>query len=224
VILIVCLGGAMLHAARAADAPAQLVVGEDSIEELLDIPRDLQPGRYEVQCEALITKSGWVSYTICYSMSRWAPPHSLVKAAQDATRKSRFVPATRSGRPAEVYAVLMVIVDTTLHEPLILAVPNNGVETARYGLLYTAPQRYGRLDVRRRVGVSLLTEGKSVVWMELQIDERGVVKDLTLTGEPEVSERFRRGIREALADATFLPGYHEGKPVPMRYVEPYVWQ
>jgi hypothetical protein len=59
-----------------------------------------------------------------------AAPEDLRQAVAYAARISRFVPATRNGEPVDVWAVLMVIVDTRLGEPLVLAVPNNGVETA----------------------------------------------------------------------------------------------
>ena len=81
-------------------------------------------------------------------MSDWPAPDDLRQAVVYATRISLFLPATRDGEPVDVWATLMVIVDTRLAEPLILAVPNNGADTARYGLLYTAPQRYGYSHVR----------------------------------------------------------------------------
>ena len=81
--LFIALFSAPWRLANAADSPAQLVVGEGSIEERLLLPRKLEPG---------------------------------------------------NGEPIEVYAALMVIVDTRLDEPLILAVPNNGADRARYGI------------------------------------------------------------------------------------------
>ena len=82
--------------------------------------------------------------------ANWPAPDNLRQAVVYASRISRFMPATRNGQPVEVHAALMVIVDTRLDDdPLILAVPNNGVETARYGLLYTAPQRYGEHIAKR---------------------------------------------------------------------------
>ena len=79
-------------------------------------------------------------------------------------------------------ACAICFVDTRLDEPLILAVPNNGAEKARYGLLYTAPQRYGRVVVSRP-RLQLRMPHRPVVWMNLQIDELGVVRRYTLTDQ-----------------------------------------
>ncbi len=124
----------------AEDAPAQLVVGESSIEELLRVPPSVKQGRYAIHCEAYILRSGRAPQAYCYAMET-PVPDELVDAVTKTALRARFEPAVRASAPIEVYAVFMVLVDTTLSEPLILAVPNNGVERKKYGLLYTAPQR-----------------------------------------------------------------------------------
>jgi hypothetical protein len=219
---IIALLGASSLPACAADTPAQMVVGEDSIEELLQVPKHLDPGRYEIQCEALISDSGAARHAVCYSMTGKMGPDTLHSAVVYAVGASRFLPARHNGQPVQVYAVLMVIVDTRLEEPLILAVPNNGVETAKYGLLYSAPQRYGDVQTRRP-RLQLGTPRRSVVWMNLQIDAAGVVQECTLTGESSPPQGWVDSIRAATKHFTFVPGYHDGKPVPMLYVEPMMW-
>jgi hypothetical protein len=200
------------------------VVGEGSIEEALRLPRKLEPGRYEVHCKVVINTSGAASYTRCYSTSDWAAPENLRKAVLYAANISRFIPAVRDGEPAEVYATLMVIVDTRLDgDPLILAVPNNGVEVARYGLLYTAPQRYGDIYVGGR-NIGRHVARTSVVWMEMQVDELGKTKDYRLTEEPRAPQSWVQAIRAAMQRFTYLPAYHQGKPVPARHVEAMIWQ
>jgi hypothetical protein len=222
-LLVIALFAAELRPADAADSPAQMVLGEDSIEERLVIPRKLDPGRYEVQCEALIGVNGSARSVFCYSLTDFAAPKKLRNAARHATRISRFIPARRNGAPIEVYALLMVIVDTRLEEPLILAVLNNGAEKARYGLLYTAPQRYGRVRaVLPRL--QLRTPRRSVVWMNFQIDELGIISHYTLTDQGTPQQGWLDTIDEFAKQLTFLPGYHEGKPVPMLYAEPIPWR
>jgi hypothetical protein len=218
----IALFGATLPLAHAVDSPAQLVVGERSIEELLRLPDKLEHARYEVQCEAFLDRTGGARYVRCYSMSNRPSPASLQKAVAYATRISRFQPATRNGEPVDVWAVLMVIVDTRLHEPLILAVPNNGVETARFGLLYTAPQRYHYTFVARPRGRPHKDE-MAVVWAEFQIDEHGAIQDFTLSNEPDVSDEWVARVRAAAPEFKFIPGHYEGKPVAMHYVEPLTW-
>jgi hypothetical protein len=222
-ILLVALSWLGLQPAQAADSPAQMVVAEDSIEERLYLPWGLKPGRYEVQCEAEIGERGWVNSMHCYSFAGREAPYRLKRAVRRAVQFSRFVPAMRNDQPITVRAVLMVIVDTRLEEPLILAVLNNGVERARYGLLYTAPQRYGDLYVRT-MGMAVEGPRPSVAWMQLLIDEQGAVKDCRLTNQGRVPALWTDAIRRAAANQfTFLPGYHLGKPVSMVYAEPMIW-
>jgi hypothetical protein len=205
-----------------ADSPAQLVVGEDSIEELLRLPRKLKPGRYEVHCETYIDRTGDARYARCYSMSAWPAPDNLRQAVVYATRISRFLPAMRDGEPVDVWATLMVIVDTRLAEPLILAVPNNGADATRYGLLYTAPQRYGYTMFDRPDGRPHKAH-REVVWVEFQIDEHGALKDFRLTNDPGVPDDWVARVRAAAQGFRFISGQHEGKPVPMLYLEPLTW-
>ena len=136
--LVIALFCAGLLPARAADSPAQMVSGKRSIEELLKIPEELKAGRYRLNCGVLIGTSGWVLFARCYPRTGYAPT-DLLKAVMYAAKTSLFVPATHDGKRVEVYTTLTVTVDTTVSEPLILAVPNNGADVGKYGPLYTAP-------------------------------------------------------------------------------------
>lgn len=205
---------------EAADSPAALVVGDGSIEALLRVPPSLKPGRYAVHCEAYILRNGRAPQAYCYAME--APvPDDLVDAVTKTALRARFEPAVRDGQAIEVYAVFMVIVDTTMAEHLVLAVPNNGVDRKKYGLLYTAPQRvikkpswgirparyYGRRPDR-------------FVLMQFQVDERGSVSNLSIRNVTDENARTLRQIEAQAREYEFLPGYHEGRPVPMTFVEP----
>jgi hypothetical protein len=213
--------GIVVPCTSMADSPAQLVVGEDSIEELLRLPGKLPAGRYEIHCKAQISDQGSVRNCRCFSMADRPVPDDLQNAVAYATSISHFVPARHDGRPVEVYATLMVIVDTRLAEPLILAVPNNGVERARYGLLYTAPQRYGDIYVGYNE-VELHKPRTSVLWMEMQVDERGVIKDVKLTEDLGAPKPWAEAVHAATQRFTYLPGYNDGKPVPVRHIEPII--
>jgi hypothetical protein len=128
----------------------------------------------------------------------------------------RLAPAVST----DVYLVLAVLVDTTLGEPLVLAVPNNGVERKRYGLLYTAPQRFIKLE--RHVGLLPLgIQRDALVWMKMRIDEGGKVTDYVLENADRASFRVVDTIRSRIDAMEFMPGYYKGKPVVMFYMEPY---
>jgi hypothetical protein len=212
------LAGNWLVCAHATDVPARLLLGERSIEERLRIPKSLEPGRYAVHCKVVITKTGYTNNVRCYTIDASAP-RKLVEAVVHATMHSRFAPAIHSGKPAAVFALIMVLVDTTLPEPLVLAVPNNGVERKRFGLLYTAPQRFNEFSLslpdwpaRDRHSV--------LVWGKLWIDEHGKVTGQSLTNVSHTPRQFLFEILDSVKRMQFVPGQHEGKPVSMLYMEP----
>lgn len=141
-----------------------------------------------------------------------------------ATRASLFVPATRNGEPLDVFAMLAVTVDTTLGDPLILAVLNNGADAARYGLLYTGPQRYGSSHINLPSLPPHTPARTAIVWMKLQIDEHGAITNCTLTNDAGAPDWWLESVRTAAKQMTFIPGHHDGKPVPMLYVQPMLWR
>lgn len=208
--------------AQAADVPARLLVGEESIEELLRFPKDLPLGRYEVFCETLIRRNGSAARSYCYSKAD-AQSERLAEAVERAARAARYVPATRDGTRVNVYMVTMAIIAITPQEPLVLVVPNNGVEKARYGLLYTAPQRLNQFSWHDPTldQVRLVQAHRDVlVWMRLSIDEHGKITDKGLTNASGAPALVVDAIDRHIDKMDFIPGHHDGKPVPMLYLEP----
>lgn len=203
-------------AASPLPTPARLTEGPDSIEALVRLPEDLEAGRYVVQCEAEVHRKGRTRRVICYSAE--AGQQALVKAVSKAGRQARFVPATRNGKAVDVYMLVMVKIDTTGREPLILAVPNNGVEAQRYGLLYSAPQRFN--EFTWQTNFLAMDEGRVLLWQNLHIDEYGKVVEYTVTNPSGAPAFFVGRIEKQIERMQFMPGYFEGKPVPMFYTEP----
>ncbi len=99
-----------------------MVTGKRSIEELLNIPEELKPGRYTLNCGVLIGTSGWVLFARCYPRVGSAPK-DLQKAVMYAAKTSLFEPATRNGKRSRFTTADGSSNDD---EPLILAVPNDG--------------------------------------------------------------------------------------------------
>lgn len=141
-----------------------------------------------------------------------------------ATKTSLFVPATHNGKRVEVFTTLTVKIDTSLGDPLILAVPNDGADAAKYGPLYTAPQRYGGSHVSMPDLPLHQPRRTAVVWMKLQIDERGVMTGCTLIDDWDAPDWWLRAVNTAAKRMTFIPGHHDGKPVPMQFVQPMLWR
>lgn len=219
IVLLFLLAPTFLAGALAAHTPAKLLEGDRSIEAQLRLPKELPLGKYEVYCEALILKSGRAEEFICYSMPG-SDFDKLIDAVARAGRKARFAPATRDGKPVDVYMVLMVYVRVTNDGPLVLAVPNNGVDAARYGLLYTAPQRFNEFYWSDDVALLRDIQRDVLIWQHLEIDERGKITAFELTNASKAPKHVMRLIEEQIGRMEFMPGFVEGKPMPMLYMEP----
>jgi len=203
--------------AHAADSPARLREDKYSIESRLRVPDGLEDGRYDVHCEVRVKPSGLPAHVSCYALGPGVPP-KLVDAVSRATVRARFVPATHDGRRVEIYMVLMVRVQVTDGESLALALPNNGIEHARYGLFYIAPQRFNAFYWGD--GYSTGARSGVLLWQELWIDEHGKVTDSRLTNASGASQNVVWQVRKSVESMRFMPGFFEGKPVPMHYIEP----
>jgi hypothetical protein len=203
--------------AHSADSPARLREDEASIESKLRVPSGLEPGRYDVHCEVRVMSNGAPFDVICYALDP-AVPRKLVDAVRRAGQRAKFFPAMRNGKPAQVYMVLMVRTVIARGEPLVLVVPNNGVERDRYGLLYIAPQRFNEFVWNSRSVNG--TPERTLIWQELWIDEHGTVTDSKVTNATGAPNTDVKAVRRSVENMQFMPGFFEGKPVPMRYREP----
>jgi hypothetical protein len=214
-LLVMLLYGCQAFAGQDA-THARLIEGPDSIERQVRLPDGLQADRYLVQCEAWIGKKGRAHRFACYSAHEGQGV--LVEAVQAAGLRAKFQPATRAGAAAAVYMLVMVQIDTTQREPLILAVPNNGVDAARYGLLYSAPQRFNEFTWNANSWNS--RSGRVLLWEKMHIDEYGKVLECVVINAAGAPAFLVRRTEEQMKRMEFMPGYFEGKPVEMLYAEP----
>jgi hypothetical protein len=208
-----------LHAAQPAHTPARMLEGDRSIEALLALPWKLRTGLHKVYCEAQIATRGRTERLTCYALEDSASPR-LVDAVARAARRARFAPATRNGVPADVYMLFMVRVYVPADgEPAVLALPNNGIEEDRYGLFYTAPQRFNNFYWGAGLPIQIFSR-RVIVWQRLQIDESGKVTELSVTGMVGATSTIIRSLEDEIRAMEFMPGLVNGKAVPMRYAEP----
>lgn len=214
-LLLMLLWGCQAFAGQGA-THARLTEGPGSIEGLLRLPKGLQADRYVVQCEGWVGRKGRTQRFACYSAHDGQD--ALVRAVKAAGRRAKFVPATRAGVTVDVYMLVMVRIDTTQEEPLILAVPNNGVEADRYGLLYSAPQRFNEFSWNARTWG--WRSGRVLLWDKMHIDEDGKVLESLVINASGVPDFFVKRTEEQVKRMKFMPGYFEGKPVEMFYTEP----
>jgi len=201
-----------------ADSPALLREDAASIESNLHLPDGTEPGRYDVLCEMRVRPDGTSGDVNCYGAD--SVPQILVKAVVKASERAQFVPATRDGQPAQVYMVLMVRVVIANGEPLVLALPNNGVEHARLGLFYIAPQRFNEFGQLNSGLSRSSTSANGLVWQELWVDEHGKVTSSKLKNESGAPRDIVEAIQRSVDNMQFMPGLVDGKPVAMRYLEP----
>lgn len=214
-LLLMLLWGCQAFAGQGA-THARLTEGPGSIEGLLRLPKGLQADRYVVQCEAWVGRKGRTQRFACYSAHDGQD--ALVRAVKAAGRRAKFVPATRAGVTVDVYMLVMVRIDTTQEEPLILAVPNNGVEADRYGLLYSAPQRFNEFTWHDDNWG--WRPGRIPLWQKMRIDEYGKVLESRVINASGAPNLLVERIEEHAKRMKFMPGYFEGKPVEMFYTEP----
>ena len=215
--LLACGGTASAHA---ASTPARLTDGEHSIERLLHIPVDVPPGRYTVQCEAFVDKPGRARYFKCYS--REGVPLSLESAVIKAVGRASFIPATRDDVPVAVSMLIMVRIDVTAEGPLVLVLPNNGIEASRYGLFYTAPQWFKGFNLGHHW--NLVDAINAWVLLKLSIDEHGKIVAHEVINDSGAPSWMVDKVEEGIEHMEFLPGLFNGKPVPMEYVKPIHWR
>jgi len=213
------------QAPASADAdfsPAQLSQGDRSIEALLPVPHGLPTGLYVVPCEASVTAAGRPATFECYSDQKL--PGNLVDIVASTGRQAAFIPARRAGHPIDAHMFVTVRIYVTAAEPLVLAVPNNGLEADKYGLLYSAPQRITRiqweLPDKRRTLAYVRGKGGMLLWPVIHVSEQGQVIDFELRNasheQADVVHYFETQIRTL----EFVPGFAESKPVAMLYVQP----
>jgi hypothetical protein len=202
--------------AHGVDSPARLREDEESIESNLRVPDGLEWGRYDVHCEVRVLSSGIPFDVTCYTLASGVPK-KLVDAIRRAAQRAKFIPARRDGKPAQVYMVLMVRTAIGRGGPLVLVLPNNGVEHKRYGLFYIAPQRFNEFSWGAAYQGA---PPDTLIWQKLWIDEHGNVTKSQTTDASGARVRDVAAVRRSVENMQFMPGFFEGKPAPMRYVEP----
>jgi hypothetical protein len=60
--------------------------------------------------------------------------------------------------------------------------------------------------------------------MKLHIDERGVMTECKLIDDWDAPDWWIDAVNTAAQQMTFIPGYNDGKPVPMLFVQPMLWR
>jgi hypothetical protein len=227
IFAIAVLVGAALASqtpASAADpvySPARLLQGEHSIESLLQLPPALPNGLHIVPCKTWVSERGRSHDFKCHTEEKL--PEGLVESVVAAGRQADYAPATLNGRRIRAHMLVTVRISVDANGSSIMAVPNDGAEADRFGLLYTAPQRLTMIDWRRSTTSrpAYIKDKPLLLWQIAHVDERGKSTDFELKNASRAHPDVVTYFKQQLAGVQFIPGSFEGKATPMLYVEPW---
>jgi hypothetical protein len=195
--------------------PAAIGDGPESMPHHIYVPDDTPDGRYATRCEAEINARGKALLYGCYRL-RDTTPQSLVQAIQRGVGQSRFVAATEDGKPVPVYMALSVWINVTDGKALIGVFPNDGLNVEKFGLDYVSPQRLNQFTFRHN---SAAAQSLMSTWMRLSIDETGKITDSRVETAPGVTDGLTRAVQRSIKLMEFRPGYYQGRPTAMDYLE-----
>lgn len=217
--LFVCLLPIATLEVAAEFVPAQLGSGPDSIHGRFRAPPDLADGIYSLRCEAVVGSTGKARQFACLS-GRGTNPRSLIRAVTRAGKAARFEPAREHGKPVAIFMAVTMLLRMQDGVPVVGFFPNDAEHWATFGLDYVSPQRVNQFgDMVGNSGVQPLSG--SIV-MKLFVERDGTVSDYALEHDngPMV-DRYRARARRAISRMEFRPGFVNGRPHAMHYVEIY---
>jgi hypothetical protein len=187
----------------------------DSMPHLIYVPDDTPDGRYVVRCEGEIGARGKALLFGCHRVLD-TTPQSLVIAIRQSGEQARFVAASEDGEPVAVYMALTVWVKVTERKALIGVYPNDGLNVAQFGLDYVSPQRLNQFTLRLGAAAA---QSPSSMLMRLSIDENGKVTGSRIETLPGSPKTLEQAVRRSIKLMDFRPGYYQGRPTAMDYVE-----
>lgn len=223
-----CFAVTQAHAAT----PARFADGEESLENLIafpDVPGDVSA---DVYCRAVISTDGEMNQNFCFRSEN--VDQAFRDAIDDAARSARLSPAVVSGEPHRVIFSYRVVFVRAADRSLIRVFPNWARDTDKYGNDYDGPQRLSRLMRPRTCSTRGVVSMSSADSFRANFDEPSISLIATLTidarGEPMDDVAFesasnaddsscRSSVTERLAEADYIPGYHNGEPVDATFVQ-----
>lgn len=96
---------------------------------------------------------------------------------------------------------------------------NYGTEISRYGRYYSAPQRILPKRAPNVFRTCRIDSPGEVVWVTANITADGMPEDVRILAE--VSDACRKRLEITFVRSSFIPAFHEGRPVPAVFSEPF---
>jgi len=185
-------------------------------------PVSITGGNAVVYCESEIQVSGEAKRTSCYDK---ANNNDLVASTEQAIESLTFTPAEVNGEKVPVKMTYRVGVSNVESKIAVVLIPNLGTMQERYGRDYIAPQErldvsswYDRYNERSWVnGKAFLGDGP-MSRVAATVDEKGKTDVVREVGTERAYKRDASIVKHALRRSRFIPGFVDGRPVPMGYL------
>lgn len=228
VVLGACaLSGPRVHAA--SFQPAMIGDHDFSLAQRVKMPKVKGDFTVFVRCEAEVGATGNIRTNGCYNDADVSG--KFFKAVELASNRARFVPASVEGERVNVVALYTVVFRQKDGSQHVAVIPNHGTNAQQFGINYVAPQRYGRppkirgLDLRNYDGGGDDKDGlrtrTGLQWVEAQIDELGRCTEAEVIRTSRSSRGGSRMAKRVVDEGPFIPGFVNGQPQAMRYIEPF---
>ncbi len=183
---------------------------------------DIAGGSAVLYCQSEIDIAGLAGRTNCYDKGRNS---ELVSLTEQALAAMRFRPAEVDGEKVPVRMSYRIGFNQATDQLAALLIPNLGSMQERYGRDYIAPQE--RLDVSDWYerynedswvnGEVFLGEGP-LSRVATTVDENGKTDVVRTIDVERAYKRDANIVKNALKKSRFIPGFVDGRPVPMGYL------
>ena len=173
-------------------------------------------------CQSNIDVAGKASHSRCYDK---AGNIEVVKQTESAVDGMAFTAAQVNGKEVPVRMSYRVAYHSADNEVKAMLIPNLGSMHERYGRDYIAPQE--RLDVSNWYdeynknswvnGEAFLGKG-DMSRVAATVDEQGKTDVVRTLDTGRAYKRDANLVKNAVKKSRFIPGFVNGKPVPMGYL------
>lgn len=211
-ILTITAVASTTAASAATFEPARIGEHDTSLAKLIRFPE--VPGNYTlfVRCEAKVMLGGTIKEIGCYNDSK--VDTLFFRAVSAAAGNASVLPARVDGENVNVLMLLSVVFRQQDGAQVIAVIPNHGTNAKELGMSYIAPQRYGQRNQyfpRSELGL---------LWVDARMDKGGKPKDIEYIETDFSNKETSRYAEKYMANNTFIPGFHNGEAVDMRFVKP----
>lgn len=198
--------------------------GEDLAVQLASIEgdRDLSGGSAVLYCQSDLDALGGIQRTSCFDKDQ---NDGLVSSAEAVLSKLSFTQAKVNDKAVPVRVSYRIGVNQAKDGYQVVLIPNLGSMQDRYGRDYVAPQErldvsdwYGRYNKASWVnGQSFLGHG-TMSRVAATVNEKGKTELVRTMDDQRAYKRDANIVKNAVKKSRFIPGFVDGRPVPMGYL------